>query len=187
MSKLFQHYDSCYGVTVFLFLGSQEEMLKELTKSPVYFNKQSLEDLILSIRSQDAGLTIEMRGNDSVARYLILLPDFTYEIDDYVTLQHECSHAAHLALLERHISDFKNEDCYHCLIYFTDSLYRAFMTKLNKWHEDEKKKKEQKECAKMIEETAIERVVSNEEESTADVELKKEIEKKEKMKKNKKK
>lgn len=185
MSKLFSHYDSCFGVTTYLFLGSQDDMLKELTKSPIYFNKQSLEDLVANIRGQDAGLTVEMRGNDSIARYLILMPDFTYEIDDYVTLQHECSHTAHLALLERHISDFKNEDCYHCLIYFTDSLYRAFMTKLNKWHKDEEKKKEKEEKEKMNDN--IESVVSNEEESTADVELKKEIEKKEKAKKNKKK
>ena len=185
MSKLFSHYDSCFGVTTYLFLGSQDDILKELTKSPIYFNKQSLEDLVANIRGQDAGLTVEMRGNDSIARYLILMPDFTYEIDDYVTLQHECSHAAHLALLERHISDFKNEDCYHCLIYFTDSLYRAFMTKLNKWHKDEENKKEKEEKEKMNDN--IESVVSNEEESTADVELKKEIEKKEKAKKNKKK
>lgn len=185
MSKLFSHYDSCFGVTTYLFLGSQDDMLKELTKSPIYFNKQSLEDLVANIRGQDAGLTVEMRGNDSIARYLILMPDFTYEIDDYVTLQHECSHAAHLALLERHISDFKNEDCYHCLIYFTDSLYRAFMTKLNQWHKDEEKKKEKEEKEKMNDN--IESVVSNEEESTADVELKKDIEKKEKAKKNKKK
>lgn len=185
MSKLFSHYDSCYGVTVFLFLGSQEEMLKELIKSPVYFNKQSLEDLVCSIRSQDAGLTVEMRGEDSVARYMILMPSFTFEVDSYVTLQHECSHAAHLALLERHIKDFGSEDTYHCLIYFIDSIYRAFITKLNKWHEEETKKKEKEEKEKMNDN--IESVVSNEEESTADVELKKEIEKKEKAKKNKKK
>ena len=47
------------------------------------------------------------------------------------------------------------------------------------------KKKEEKDKEKMNDH--IESVVSNEEESTADVELKKEIEKKEKMKKNKKK
>lgn len=185
MSKLFQHYDPCYGVTVFLFLGSQDEMLKELTKSPVYFNKQSLEDLVCSIRSQDAGLTVEMRGEDSVARYMVLMPSFTFDVDSYVTLQHECSHAAHLALLERHIKDFGQEDVYHCLIYFIDSIYRSFITKLNKWHEDEEKKKEEKDKENMNDN--IESVVSNEEESTADVELKKEIEKKEKTKKNKKK
>lgn len=185
MSKLFSHYDTCFGVTTYLFLGSQDDMLKELTKSPIYFNKQSLENLVANIRGQDAGLTVEMRGNDSIARYLILMPDFTYEIDDYVTLQHECSHAAHLALLERHISDFKNEDCYHCLIYFIDSLFRSFITKLNKWRDDEEKKKEEKDKNTMNDNN-IESVVSNEEESTADVELKKEIEKKEKAKKNKK-
>jgi hypothetical protein len=191
MSKLFQHYSDCFGVTVFLFLGSQEEMLKELTKAPVYFNKQSLEDLVCSIREQDAGLTCELRGEDAVARYLILMPGFDFEIDDYVTLDHEIAHAAHLALLERHIKDLANEDCFHCWLYFHDSLFRAFMTKLNKWREDEKKKeekeKEQEEYTKMIEETASERVVSNEEESTADVELKKEIENKEKAKNKKKK
>ena len=182
MSKLFQHYDSCYGVTVFLFLGSQDEMLKELTKSPVYFNKQSLEDLVTNIRGQDAGLTVEMRGNDEIARYLILLPDFSLSVDDLVTLQHECSHTAHLALLERHISDFKNEDCYHCLIYFTDSIFRALLTKLNTWIDKKNKEEENK-----MNDNNIESIVSNEEESTADVELKKEIEKKEKTKKNKKK
>lgn len=191
MAKLFRHYSDCFGVTVFLFLGSQEEMLKELTKAPVYFNKQSLEDLVANIRGQDAGLTIEMRGNDEIARYLILMPDFTLSVDDLVTLQHECSHAAHLALLERHIKNFGEEDCYHCLIYFTDSIFRALLTKLNAWidkkNKEEDKNKEQEEYAKMIEETAIERVVSNEEESTADVELKKEIENKEKAKKKKKK
>lgn len=185
MSKLFQHYDSCFGVTVFLFLGSQEEMFKELPKAPVYFDKNSLANLISTIRDQDAGLTVELRGEDSVARYMIMMPSFTFDVDDYVTLQHECSHACHLALLERHIKDFGQEDTYHCLIYFIDSLFRSFITKLNKWHEDEEKKKEEKDKENMNDN--IESVVSNEEESTADVELKKEIEKKEKTKKNKKK
>ena len=185
MAKLFQHYSDCFGVTVFLFLGSQDEMLKELTKAPVYFNKQSLEDLVCSIREQDAGLTCELRGEDAVARYLILMPGFDFEIDDYVTLDHEIAHAAHLALLERHIKDLATEDCFHCWLYFHDSLFRAFMTKLNKWREDEKKKKEKDK--ENMNDNNIESIVSNEEESTADVELKKEIEKKEKTKKKKKK
>lgn len=187
MSKLFQHYDSCFGIQCYLFLGSQEEMLKELTKAPVYFNKNSLEDFVNSIRSADAGLTVQLQSEEGISRYLICMPGFDWSVDSIITLGHEATHVAQLALIERTITDFSNDSCFHCLIYLRDSVERVFLNKLNKWREDEKKKKEQKEYAKMIEETAIERVVSNEEESTADVELKKEIENKEKMKKNKKK
>lgn len=185
MSKLFQHYDSCFGIQCYLFLGSQDEMLKELTKAPVYFNKNSLEAFVNSIRSADAGLTVQLQSEDGISRYLICMPGFDWSVDSIVTLGHEATHVAQLALIERTITDFSNDSCFHCLIYLRDSVERVFLNKLNKWHEDEEKKKEKEEKEKMNDN--IESVVSNEEESTADVELKKEIEKKEKTKKNKKK
>ena len=174
MPKLFSYYCECYGFYVYLFLGSREDMLKELTKAPVRFNKESLNDLVDSIRSCDAGFTVDLIPEEGVKRYLICMPDFDWSIENIVTLSHETLHVAQLALLERSITDLSNDSCFHCLIYLRDSLERAFLTKLEKWKKEEEKKKMDEN---------IESIVNPEEESTADVELKKDIEKKKKSKK----
>lgn len=189
MSKLFQHYCDCYGFQTYLFIGSQEEMLQELHKAPIHFNKESLNNFVSSIKSSDAGLTVDLIPEEGAKKYLICLPGFERSVDCITTLSHEVAHVAQLALLERTITDLQNDSCFHCFIYLHDSLFRVFLDKLNKWIDAEKKKDEakKKEEDKENMNDNIESVVSNEEESTADVELKKEIENKEKAKKNKKK
>ena len=179
MSKIFTNYNETYGFYTYLFIGSKEDMLNELHKSPVYMSKESLASLVDSIRSCDAGFTVDLVPENGVKRYLIRLENFEWIVDDLITVSHEAMHVAQLALLERGISDLSNDSCFHCMIYLHDSIERAFLTKLKKWKEEEEKKKLNDN---------IESVVNPEEESTADVELKKEIEKEEKKaKKNKKK
>ena len=174
MPKLFSYYCECYGFQSYLFLGSKEDMLNELHKAPVRFNKESLSSLVDSIRSCDAGFTVDLVPEEGVKRYLICMPDFTWSIENIVTLSHEVLHVAQLALLERSITDLSNDSCFHCLIYLRDSLERAFLDKLEKWRKEKEKENM---------EDNIESVVNPEEESTADVELKKSIEKNKKKKK----
>lgn len=184
MSKLFSHYCDCFGFYTYVFIGNQEEMLQELHKAPIHFNKESLASFVSSIKSSDAGLTVDLVPEEGSKKYLICLPGFERSVENIVTLSHETMHVAQLALLEREISDFQNDSCFHCIIYLHDSLFRVFLDKLNRWVDSEKKKEKEEETNMN---NNIESVVSNEEESTADVELKKEIENKEKSKKNKKK
>lgn len=174
MPKLFSYYCECYGFYTYLFLGSREDMLNELYKPPVRFNKESLNSMVDSIRSCDAGFTVDLVPEQGVKRYLICMPDFDWSIENIVTLSHEALHVAQLSLLERSITDFSNDSCFHCLIYLRDNIERALLVKLDKWRKEEEKKKMDEN---------IESVVNPEEESTADVELKKEIEKSEKKNK----
>ena len=175
---LFKHTDTTYGFTTFLFIGDKEEMRNTLYKSPVYFNKDSLDEFIDGIKPSHAGVTVHMVLNEMYDRYLVYLESFDFSVESLVTLSHECSHVASIAMVERDIGDFHNEGNFHAYLYLRDSIYRAFLYKLKEWDEKEKKK---------LTDENIESVVNPEEESTADVELKKEIEKEEKKGKKKKK
>jgi len=185
MSKLFSYYCECYGFYTYLFIGSKEDMLNELYKKPVFMNKESLTNLVNGIRSSDAGFTVDLIPENGVKRYLVCMESFDWIVNDIVTVGHEALHVAQLALLERGISDFANDSCFHCMIYLRDSIERTFLNKLRKWKEEEEKENHEKENQNMDEN--IESIVNPEEESTADYEMKKEIEKESKNSKKKKK
>ena len=167
MPKLFSYYCETYGFYTYLFIGTKEDMLNELYKKPIYMNKESLANLVDNIKSSDAGFTVDLIPENGVKRYLVCMESFDWIVNDIVTVTHEALHVAQLALLERGIEDFSNDSCFHCLIYLHDSIERAFLNKLKKWKQEEEN---------MNMEDSIESVTSPEEESTADVELKKEIE-----------
>ena len=170
---LFKHIDTTYGFTTFLFIGDKEEMRNTLYKAPVYFSKDSLNEFVDGIKPSHAGLTVHMVLNETYDRYLIWMNNFDFSVESLVTLSHECLHVASLSMLQRDISDFTNEGNFHAMMYLHDSIFRSFLYELQKHDEKEKKKLTEN----------IESVVNPEEESTADVELKKEIEKTKKSKK----
>ena len=121
-------------------------------------------------------VAVDVIPENGVKRYLICMESFDWIVNDIVTVTHEALHVAQLALIERGIVDLANDSCFHCMIYLHDSIERAFLNKLKKWKEEEDKEN------KTMDEN-IESVVNPEEESTADVELKKSIEKNKKKKK----
>jgi hypothetical protein len=175
MKMLFKYTDTCYGFTTFLFVGDKEELQNTAYKAPIYFGKESLDDFVSSIKPSHAGMTVHLVLNETYDRYLVWLPSFDFSVEALVTLSHECLHVASLALMQRDVSDFNNEGNFHAMMYLKDSIERAFLYALNRHAEKEKKKLNEN----------IESVVNPQEESTADYEMKKEMEKEEtKSKKN---
>ena len=164
---LIKHFDNCFGFFTFLFIGSKEDALNSLYKSPIYFDKENLAEFVADIQDKDAGLTlpVPIKGHD---RYLIWMPEYNWYIEDFVTLSHECGHVASMAMFHRGIKEFQNDSTFHTFLYLKDSIYRDFLYQL-------KKELEKKEKNKVTDN--IESVVNPEEESTADYEIKKEIEK----------
>ena len=158
---LLKHYDTCYGFTTYLFIGDKEE-----TRNT--FDKESLNDFVDSIQEKDSGLTLHIvvKGVD---RYIIWMPEFNWLVENFVTLSHECGHVACMALEHREINDLQNDSAFHSFLYLKDSIYRELLYKLRK--EDLKKQESEK-----VEEVKMESIVNPEEESTADYELKKELE-----------
>lgn len=111
------------GRKVVFFAGDKDSFLLYM-REKYHFDYQS------GWNENGCGFSCRMISvkNGSVMGYVIWMPKFDFTIDEYVTLSHECIHAAGHILDDRGV--VYNDDAKEALTYTCDSIYRFFLKKL---------------------------------------------------------